>query len=83
MDLKRNQTFIGHSVLPLPQHILQAGQTVGKGFCGYVSVQVSLFIACESLFANETRTSIGVRASYRHQLCLSAFDELCGFCPRQ
>lgn len=32
------------SVPPVPQHILQAGQIVEGGFCGWVGVQVSLFV---------------------------------------
>lgn len=33
------------AALPLPGHILQAGQIVGSGFCGWIDVQVPLLEA--------------------------------------
>ena len=34
------------SVPPLPQHILQAEQIIGKRFCGWLSVHICVLVAC-------------------------------------
>lgn len=69
--------------LPLfPQHILQAEQIIGYGFCSCFSVQVSLPVVCRVLFLCK-ELKHRVKAPCRHQRDLSTFNELYGCCPHQ
>lgn len=68
------------SLAPLPQYILQAGQNVGYGDCGWFGVQVSLFIA--KCFSHQ-RLEHWVEGSMSHCLKLSLFSKLCGCYSQQ
>lgn len=56
---------------PLPQHLLQAGQVVGGGFCVSVGVQVSLPIAFRIPSCSRGKNNIEVKGTNLHQLDLS------------
>ena len=68
------------SMPPLPQHTLQAGQIVGRKFCGWVGVYAS--VSVESL-PTPKRLDCRVKAPCRYQLKLSAFSDLCRCCPQK
>lgn len=62
--LKLAQSWVCHShnpMPPLPEHILQTGQTVGERFCGWVDVPVS---SLETL--PHTRTQLTESAKQTH-----------------